>query len=70
MGNLKSFRIHTITKFGIGFFEKKATSIEDCFQRICKTDKQRATSIQCLETDSFRFIEGGILLEEDIISLI
>ncbi len=69
MAKLTTFRIHTITKFGIGFCEKKASSIEDCFQRICKTDKQRATSIQCLETDSFRFIEDGILLEEDIISL-
>ena len=48
MKNLTTFRINTITTFGIGFFDKKAKSIEDCFSRICKSDKKRATSIECL----------------------
>jgi len=67
--SLTTFRIHTITKFGVGFFEKKALSIEDCFLRISKADKQKATSIECLESDCIRFIEKGLLLEQDIISL-
>ncbi len=63
---LTTFRIHTTTKFGIGFFEKKASSIEDCFHRISKTDKLKATSIECLKSDDFRFIQDGILLEQGI----
>ena len=66
---LTKFRVHVITKIGIGFFEKKAFSFDDCFKKISKTYKLKATSIECLETDDYRFIEKGILLEKDIISL-
>ena len=69
MKNLTTFRINTITTFGIGLINKKANSIEDCFNRLCKSDKNRATSIECLETEEIRHIENGILLESGIISL-
>jgi len=69
MKTLTTFRIHTTTEFGIGFFEKKATSIEDCFKRICQSDKSKAISIECLESEDCRCIENGILLEPGIFSL-
>ena len=69
MKKLTTFRIYTISEFGNGLFDKKAKSIEDCFNRLCKSDKKRATSIECLETEEIRHIENGELLEIGIISL-
>lgn len=69
MKKLTKFRIHLHTDFGNGFFDKKAHSIDDCFDRLCKSDIKRATSIECLETEEIRHIEYGTLLERDIISL-
>ena len=59
---LKTFRVNTNTSFGIGIFDKKAIDIEDCFKRLSKSEKQRATSIEDLCTEDTRQIENGILL--------
>lgn len=69
MKKLTTFRINTITKFGNGIMNKKAHSIEDCFNRLCNSDKKQATSIECLETEEIRHIENGILLDSGISSL-
>jgi hypothetical protein len=66
MTTLKTFRIDTITEFGLGCFEKKGKSINDCFNKLSTKQKSRSTQITDIETDEFRFIENSMLLEDGI----
>lgn len=47
---LKIFRIFTSTSLGMGFFEIKANSFLDAFERLSKKQKQKALTVSEKET--------------------
>jgi|APGre2960657373_1045057.scaffolds.fasta_scaffold10165_4 hypothetical protein len=58
---LKLFRVWRLTKFGIGCFEKKAKSFDDCLKRLSNSDLKFTTRIEDLETDEEHYVENGQL---------
>lgn len=71
MKTLLNFRITLFTPYGIGIKDIKGKDFLDAFNRLSKTDKNKSTFIELLDTDieAFRFIEAGTLLPDGVITL-